>query len=420
MLGACTTVVPRPAWLDGVNDAEKKTQASARRRHRVKYAVQADFPRAGWATGPAAQPHRNPCMRVFNFSAGPAVLPESVLQKAAAEMLDWHGSGMSVMEMSHRGKEFTAIATKAEADLRALLAVPSNYRILLLQGGAIAENAAVPMNLLRGRSAADYVNTGEWSKKSIKEAKKYCAVNVAASAEDQQFTYVPAQETWKLSHDAAYVHVCTNETIGGVEYQWTPATGDVPLVADMSSHILSRAVNVAKFGVIYAGAQKNMGTAGLTVVIVRDDLLDRALPITPSVLHWKEQAEADSMLNTPATYAIYIAGLVFEWLLGQGGLAAVEAKNIAKAQLLYEYLDQTTFYTNPVREEDRSRMNIPFRLRDEKLDESFLKGAAEHGMIQLKGHRAVGGMRASIYNAMPIAGVRALVDYMREFERRHG
>jgi phosphoserine aminotransferase len=301
-----------------------------------------------------------------------------------------------------------------------LLAVPSDYRILFLQGGAIAENAAVPMNLLRGRSAADYVNTGEWSKKSIKEAKKYCAVNVAASAEDKQFTYIPAQETWNLSRDAAYVHVCTNETIGGVEYQWTPATGDVPLVADMSSHILSRAIDVSKFGVIYAGAQKNMGTAGLTVVIVRDDLLDRALPVTPSVWHWKEQAEADSMLNTPATYAIYIAGLVFEWLQTQGGLAAIEAQNIAKAQLLYEYLDQTAFYTNPVRKQDRSRMNVPFRLGDEKLDESFLKGAAERGMIQLKGHRAVGGMRASIYNAMPVAGVQALVDYMREFERRHG
>jgi phosphoserine aminotransferase len=359
-------------------------------------------------------------MRVFNFSAGPAVLPESVLQKAAAEMLDWHGSGMSVMEMSHRGKEFIAIATKAQADLRALLAVPTNYQILFLQGGAIGENAAVPLNLLRGRSAADYVNTGEWSKKSIKEAKKYCSVNVAASAEDKQFTYVPVQESWRLASDSAYCHICTNETIGGVEYQWTPATGDVPLVADMSSHILSRKIDVAKFGVIYAGAQKNMGTAGLTVVIVRDDLLDRALPITPSVLNWKEQADAESMLNTPGTYAIYIAGLVFEWLQGEGGLAAIEAKNVAKAKLLYDYLDQTRFYTNPVRKEDRSRMNVPFRLGDEKLNEAFLKGAEERGMIQLKGHRAVGGMRASIYNAMPIAGVQALVDYMREFEQRHG
>jgi phosphoserine aminotransferase len=359
-------------------------------------------------------------MRVFNFSAGPAVLPEPVLQRAAAEMLDWHGSGMSVMEMSHRSKEFIAIAAKAEADLRSLLAVPSNYKVLFLQGGAIAENAVVPLNLLRGRSSANYVNTGEWSKKSIKEAQKYCTVNVAASAADKNFTYIPAQDGWKLDGDAAYVHICGNETIGGVEYQWTPATGDVPLVADMSSHILSRVIDVAKFGVIYAGAQKNMGIAGLTVVIVRDELLDRALPITPSVFHWKEQAAAESMLNTPATYAIYMAGLVFEWVQTQGGLAAVEARNIAKAQLLYEYLDQTTFYTNPVRKEDRSRMNVPFRLRDEKHDEIFLKGAAERGMIQLKGHRAVGGMRASIYNAMPIEGVRALVAYMREFELRHG
>ena len=359
-------------------------------------------------------------MRIFNFSPGPAVLPEPVLQQAAAEMLDWHGSGMSVMEMSHRGKEFIAIAAKAEADLRALLAIPPNYKVLFLQGGAIAENAVVPMNLLGGRSVADYVNTGEWSKKSIKEAKKYCTVNIAASGEDKSFTYVPAQETWKLTRDAAYVHVCTNETIGGVEYQWTPETGDVPLAADMSSHILSRVIDVAKYGVIYAGAQKNMGSAGLTVVIVRDDLLDRALPITPSVFHWKEQAAAESMLNTPATYAIYIAGLVFEWLQAQGGLAAIEKKNIAKAELLYNYLDKTAFYSNPVRKEDRSRMNVPFRLRDEKLDEAFLKGAAERGMVQLKGHRAVGGMRASIYNAMPVEGVQALVDYMQDFEKRHG
>jgi phosphoserine aminotransferase len=359
-------------------------------------------------------------MRVFNFSAGPAVLPEPVLRKAAAEMLDWQGSGMSVMEMSHRGKEFIAIAAKAEADLRRLLAVPANYKVLFLQGGAIAENAVVPMNLLGGRTAADYVNTGEWSKKSIKEAKKYCSVNVAASAEDANFTYVPARESWRLDPGAAYVHVCTNETIGGVEYHWTPATGEVPLVADMSSHILSRPVDVAKYGVIYGGAQKNMGPAGLTLVIVRDDLLDRALPITPSVFHWKEQAAADSMLNTPPTYAIYIAGLVFEWLLAEGGLAAIERRNVAKAALLYEYLDRTSFYANPVRREDRSRMNVPFRLKDESLDGAFLKGAEERGMVQLKGHRSVGGMRASIYNAMPIEGVLALVDYMKDFERRHG
>ena len=359
-------------------------------------------------------------MRVYNFSPGPAVLPEPVLQKAAREMLDWHGSGMSVMEMSHRGKEFISIADKAEADLRALLKIPANYKVLFLQGGAIGENAIVPMNLVRGRTVADYINTGEWSKKSIKEAKKYCTVNVAASAEDKHFTYVPAQTTWNLTKDAAYVHVCTNETIGGVEYHWTPETGDVPLVADMSSHILSRVIDVSKYGVIYAGAQKNAGPAGLTLVLVRDDLLDRALPITPSAFHWKEQAEHDSMLNTPPTYAVYIAGLVFEWLLAQGGVAAMEEKNMAKAKLLYDYLDQTAFYRNPVRKEDRSRMNVPFKLKEESLDEAFLKGAKERGMVQLKGHRSVGGMRASIYNAMPIEGVEALVDYMKEFERQQG
>ncbi len=369
---------------------------------------------------PFGPPLSKPTMRIFNFSAGPAVLPEPVLRQAASEMLDWHGSGMSVMEMSHRGKEFISIADKAEADLRSLLAVPSNYKVLFLQGGAIGENAIVPMNLLAACSVADFINTGEWSKKTIKEARKYCTVNIAASSEDGHFTYVPARETWRLSENAAYVHVCTNETIGGVEYQWTPDTGDVPLVADMSSHILSRVIDVSKFGVIYGGAQKNIGPAGLTLVIVRDDLLDRALPITPSAFNWKEQAAADSMLNTPATYAIYIAGLVFEWLQGQGGLAAIERTNIAKAKLLYDYLDRTQFYSNPVRKQDRSRMNVPFRLHDESLDDAFLKGAKERGMVQLKGHRSVGGMRASIYNAMPIEGVRTLVDYMQEFERRHG
>jgi phosphoserine aminotransferase len=359
-------------------------------------------------------------MRVFNFSAGPAVLPEEVLHQAAAEMLDWHGSGMSVMEMSHRGKEFIGIAAKAEADLRSLLAIPSNYKVLFLQGGAIGENAIVPMNLIGGRKTADYVITGEWSKKSIKEAGKYCATRVAASAEDQKFTYVPTQSSWDLDPGAAYVHVCTNETIGGVEYQWTPDTGNVPLVADMSSHILSRVIDVAKFGVIYAGAQKNAGTAGMTLVIVRDDLLDRALPITPSAFHWKEQAAADSMVNTPATWSVYIAGLVFEWLQRQGGIKAIEARNIQKAALVYDYLDATKFYATSVRREDRSRMNIPFRLHDPALDEAFLKGAKEAGMVQLKGHRAVGGMRASIYNAMPVEGVRALVSYMKDFERRHG
>ncbi len=359
-------------------------------------------------------------MRVFNFSAGPAVLPEPVLRRAASEMLDWHGSGMSVMEMSHRGPEYMSIAAKTESDLRSLLAIPANYQVLFLQGGAIAENAIVPMNLLRGKACADYVNTGEWSKKSIKEATKYTQVNIAASSEDRAFSYVPARKTWKLDPAAGYVHVCTNETIGGVEYPWTPDTGEVPLVADMSSHLLSRVIDVAGYGVIYGGAQKNIGPAGLTLVIVRDDLLDRALPITPSAFHWKEQAEAGSMLNTPPTYAVYIAGLVFEWLIGEGGVAAIERRNIAKAKLLYDLLDASAFYRSPVRREDRSRMNVPFKLADESLDTLFLKGAEQRGMVQLKGHRAVGGMRASIYNAMPLEGVVALCDYLRDFEQQHG
>jgi len=358
--------------------------------------------------------------RVFNFSAGPAALPEPVLRRAAEEMLDWHGSGMSVMEMSHRGKEYISIQAQAEADLRELLAIPPSYKVLFLQGGAIGQNAFVPMNLLRGLSGADYVNTGEWSKKSIKEAKKFCSVNVAASAESSNFTHVPPQREWKLDPKAAYVHICANETIGGVEYHWTPDTGSVPLVADMSSNILSRAVDIGRYGLIYAGAQKNIGPAGLTIVIVRDDLIGQALPITPSALDYKQQADNDSMLNTPPTYAIYIAGLVFQWLKAGGGLAAMEAHNRAKAALLYDYLDAAPFYSSPVAKADRSLMNVPFKLRDESLDDAFLKGAQERGMVQLKGHRSVGGMRASIYNAMPVDGVKALVAYMKEFEARHG
>ena len=358
--------------------------------------------------------------RVFNFSAGPAALPEEVLALARDEMLDWHGSGMSVMEMSHRGKEFISIADAAEADLRELLRIPADYKVLFLQGGAIAENAIIPMNLLRGKISADYVNTGEWSKKSINEAKKFCTVNVAASAEDRNFTYVPKQPTWKLSPEAAYVHICTNETIGGVEYYWTPDTGRVPLVADMSSHILSRPVDVAKYGLIYGGAQKNVGPAGLTLVIVRDDLIGNALPFTPSAFDFKQQADADSMYNTPPTYAIYIAGLVFQWLKRQGGLVAIEERNIAKANVLYDYLDQSSFFTSPVDPADRSRMNVPFKLRDAALDDEFLKATKAAGMVQLKGHRSVGGMRASIYNAMPIEGVRRLVEVMRDFETAHG
>ena len=356
--------------------------------------------------------------RAINFSAGPAALPESVLQQAAAEMLDWHGSGMGVMEMSHRGKEFIAIHAEAEADLRELMSIPKNYKVLFLQGGAIAENAIVPMNMLRGHKVADYVNTGEWSKKSIKEAKKYCTVNVAASSEDRNFAYVPAFNTWKLSKDAAYVHICSNETIGGLEYHWVPDTGEVPLVADMSSHILSRPVDVSNYGLIYCGAQKNIGPAGLTIVIVREDLIGRALPATPSAFDYKQQADNDSMLNTPPTYAIYIAGLVFKWLKQQGGLAEIEKLNIEKSKLLYDYLDASRFFVSPIDKGDRSRMNVPFKLKDESQDGEFLKGAEARSMVQLKGHRAVGGMRASIYNAMPLDGVRKLVEYMREFEAK--
>jgi phosphoserine aminotransferase len=357
---------------------------------------------------------------VFNFSAGPAVLPEEVLRQAAAEMLDWHGSGMSVMEMSHRGKEFIAIAEEAEAGLRSLMAIPANYKVLFLQGGASLQFAMVPINLLRGKASADYVNTGEWSKKAIKEAQAFCRVNVAASSEDANFTYAPERSRWKLDPGAAYVHLCTNETIGGVEFHWVPDTGEVPLVADMSSHILSRPVDVSRFGLIYAGAQKNIGPAGLTIVIVREDLLGHAPKGTASMLDYKVHADAQSMSNTPPTYAIYIAGLVFKWLQEQGGLEAMERRNVAKANLLYEYLGDSTLFHSPVRESDRSRMNIPFTLRDPALDATFLKGAEARGMVQLKGHRSVGGMRASIYNAMPIEGVRRLVEYMKEFEAQHG
>jgi phosphoserine aminotransferase len=355
--------------------------------------------------------------RIINFSAGPAMLPAEVLARAGDEMLDWHGTGMSVMEMSHRGKEFVSIAEEAERDLRELLAIPANYKVLFLQGGATLQFAQVPMNLLHGKGKADYVVTGEWSKKAIKEAKNYCDAAVAASSEDKNFTYAPKQ--WKVRPDAAYVHYCSNETIGGVEYHSIPQAS-IPLVADASSHFMSRPLDVAKFGLIYAGAQKNAGPAGLTFVIVRDDLIGKAAKGTPTVMDYKLQADADSMLNTPATYAMYIAGLVFKWMKQAGGLAAIEKLNIQKARLLYEFLDSSSFFTNPVAKEDRSRMNVPFTLKDEKLDPVFLKGAEERGMVQLKGHRSVGGMRASIYNAMPLEGVQSLVTYMREFEQKHG
>jgi phosphoserine aminotransferase len=358
--------------------------------------------------------------RVYNFSAGPAALPEPVLRQAADEMLDWQGTGMSVMEMSHRGPAFLSIHAEAQALLRELLQIPSHYHVLFMQGGAIAENAIVPLNMMRGRAGADYIDTGEWSKRSIAEARKYGRINVAASSADTGYTTIPPREQWRLDPDAAYVHICANETIGGVEFHWTPDVGAVPLVADVSSDILSRPLDVSRFGLIYGGAQKNIGPAGLTIVIVRDDLLGQAHPLTPDAFNYQLQARADSMLNTPPTYAIYIAGLVFKWIKGQGGLAAMEARNRAKAALLYEQLDSSPFYTAPVARDCRSWMNVPFRLDDARLDAAFLQGADARGLAQLKGHRVVGGMRASIYNAMPLDGVQALVDYLKDFEARHG
>lgn len=358
--------------------------------------------------------------RVYNFSPGPAMLAAEVLAQAREELVDWHGCGMSAMEMSHRGPEFMEIATRAEADLRELLAIPQNYKVLFLQGGATAQFAAVPMNLLRGKKTADYVLTGEWGKKAIADAKKYCEVNIAASSEDKKFTYAPRQDSWRLDSSAAYVHYTPNETIGGVEFNWTPEIDSVPLVADMSSNILSRPIDVSRYGLIYAGAQKNIGPAGVTIVIVRDDLIGAASAQTPSMLNYKIQAENDSMYNTPPTYAIYVAGLTFQWLKKIGGVAAIEKINIAKARLLYDFIDADPFYRCPVVAADRSRMNVPFRLANEALDEKFLQQADQRGLLQLKGHRAVGGMRASIYNAMPIEGARALVEFMREFSKANG
>jgi phosphoserine aminotransferase len=355
--------------------------------------------------------------RIFNFSAGPAMLPTEVLSRAGDEMLDWRASGMGVMEMSHRGKEFMSIAEEVERELRELLSIPAGYKVLFLQGGATLQFAQVPMNLLRGNGKADYILTGEWSKKAIKEAKAYCDVHIAASSEDQNFTYAP--KSWDVRSDAAYVHYCSNETIGGVEYHEIPKA-EIPLVADASSHFLSRPLDVSKFALIYAGAQKNAGPAGLTFVIVRDDLIGQAAKGTPSVMDYKLQAEADSMLNTPACYSMYVAGLVFKWLKQLGGLPEIEKRNIAKSKLLYDYLDSSRFFKNAVAKEDRSRMNVPFTLADANLDASFLKGAEQLGMVQLKGHRSVGGMRASIYNAMPIEGVQALVSYMKDFEQKRG
>ena len=365
--------------------------------------------------------------RPFNFSAGPATMPPEVLAQAAAEMLDWQGSGMGVMEMSHRGREFVSIYEQAEADLRELLAVPANFKILFMQGGGLAENAIVPLNLAGRRSGTeaagpiDVLVTGSWSQKSFKEAARYGRVNLVASNEADGHTRLPEPASWRLTPDASYVHICSNETIHGVEFHELPdlrALGcEAPLVVDFSSHAASRPVNWSRVGLAFGGAQKNLGPAGLTLVVVREDLLGHALPACPSAFDYNNVADAGSMFNTPPTYAIYMAGLVFQWLKRQGGIAAIQARNQAKAALLYETIDSSSLYLNRVAPDCRSRMNVPFFLRDEQLNAAFLAGSQARGLLQLKGHKSVGGMRASLYNAMPLAGVQALVDYMREFEK---
>jgi phosphoserine aminotransferase len=357
--------------------------------------------------------------RVFNFCAGPAALPEAVLSKAQADLMDWQGRGLSIMEMSHRSDEIVSIANEAEASLRRLMGISDDYAVLFLQGGASQQFAAVPLNLAAGNQAADYVNTGQWSKKAISEAKRFADVSVVASSEDRNFTYVPAVDSWARRDNAAYVHICPNETIGGVAYSELP-TGETPIVADMSSTILSQPINVNDYGVIYAGAQKNIGPAGLTVVIVRKDLLGKASEHCPTMLNWQVAADNDSMYNTPPTFAIYLAGLVFEWLEDLGGLGAMAEINQRKAGKLYDYIDGSGFYANPVALPNRSLMNVPFTLADAALDKAFLTGADAAGLLNLKGHRSVGGMRASIYNAVPEAGVDALIDYMRDFASNNG
>ena len=357
--------------------------------------------------------------RVYNFSAGPAMLPVEVLERARDELLDWRGSGMSVMEMSHRDKEFMSIATQAEADLRELLTIPATYKVLFLQGGASLQFAMVPHNLMRGKGKADYIHTGSWSKKALSEAKLYGKINVAASSANTKLTTIPPQENWQLDPDAAYVHYTPNETIEGVEFHFIPDTGTIPLVADMSSTILSRPIDVTRYGIIYAGAQKNIGPAGLAIVIIREDLIGHAPADSPVMLNYKIHADNQSMYNTPPTYTWYIAGLVFAWLKEKGGLIAMAEINQRKAQKLYSYIDHSEFYKNPVELSCRSWMNIPFTLPNAEMDAEFLAGAKKRGLVTLKGHRSVGGMRASIYNAMPESGIDALIEYMQDFAAHH-
>jgi phosphoserine aminotransferase len=378
-------------------------------------------PRRSTKIPPERRPSRAGAeVRVFNFSSGPAKLPEEVLQQAREEMLSWHGRGYSIMETSHRSPEFTAIIEETEQLLRSMLGISMDYSVLLLQGGAHLQFAMVPLNLLGPKTNADYVLTGIWSDKAAEEARRFCNVNVAADNDESGRTALPGQTELRLDPAAAYVHYCSNETINGLEFPYVPETGGVPLVADMSSHFLSRPLDVSRFGVIYAGAQKNFGPAGLTLVIVRNDLVGRCSPRWPTMLDYRTYAEAHSMYNTPPTYSVYIANLVLKWLQAQGGVEGIERRNIEKASMLYDAIDRSGFYSNRIAKGDRSRMNVPFSLADPKLDMQFLKEAGEHGLVQLKGHRLVGGMRASIYNAMPVEGVRALVEFMQEFERHHG
>lgn len=357
--------------------------------------------------------------RVYNFSAGPSVFPEPVLVKAQQEMLEWRDSGMSVMEMSHRGKHFSIIAEELESDLRTLLEIPENFKVLFLQGGATAQFSFIPQNILHDKTKACYAKTGAWSEKAIQDAQNYCEVVVSASSEDTNFTSIPDFSSWKIDTQAAYLHYTSNETIHGVEFSELPDSKGLFLVSDMSSNILSRKVDWSRHGLVYAGTQKNMGPAGVTVVIVRDDLIGKADKKVPAVFNYAQQVKNASMLNTPATYSWYLTGLVLKWLKEQGGVPAIEQRNIAKAGLLYQAIDQSSLYRNPVAMNCRSRMNVPFILADETLDKPFLAAAEANGLFELKGHRSVGGMRASIYNAMPESGVRALIDFMAEFERTH-
>jgi phosphoserine aminotransferase len=358
--------------------------------------------------------------RIYNFSAGPAMVPQAVLERAREELLDWRGSGMSVMEVSHRGTDFIELAARSEANLRELLAVPKDYRVLFLAGGATLQFASVPLNLAPEGATVDYVVTGSWGKKAADEAARYATVNIAADGESTRYTEIPDPKSWRVSKDAAYLHYTPNETIVGVEFHWIPEVSAAPLVADMSSTLLSRPVDVSRFGIIYAGAQKNIGVAGVALVIVREDLLGRARRVTPGVVNYQTMAESDSMWNTPATFSWYMAALVFEWLKEQGGLKAMALRNHLKAAKLYAAIDASDFYANPVDPQCRSWMNVPFTLRDTALEKSFLAEALDAGLANLKGHRLVGGMRASIYNAMPESGVDALIEFMRDFERRKG